>query len=219
MNGRKLKQKILELLRAEDFEKSLGTICQFPPRQAVNPLFSFFHHAGLVKWRAVVTMGAVVSDLAKSDMESARVIMRRLMWTLNDESGGIGWGSPEAMGEIMARSEKLAEEYHQILISYIREDGNFLEHEILQRGILWGLGRLAWARPELVGDAAIFLLPYMESGDATLRGLAAWTARAIGDDATASRLRELANDTGITEIFIDGQLLTRTVGQLTKETG
>ncbi len=218
MTGRKLKQKILELLRAEDFEKILGEICQFPPRQAVNPLFSFFHHAGLVKWRAVATMGAVVSGLAKSDTESARVIMRRLMWTLNDESGGIGWGSPEAMGEIMARSEKLAKEYHQILISYIREDGNFLEHELLQRGVLWGLGRLAWARPELVGDAAVFLLPYMESRDATLRGLAAWTAKATGSDATASRLRELANDTALTEIFLDGQLLTRTVGQLAQET-
>lgn len=25
-------------------------------------------------------------------MDSARIVMRRLMWSLNDESGGIGWG-------------------------------------------------------------------------------------------------------------------------------
>ncbi|MEA3417440.1 MAG: hypothetical protein U9R02_15080 [Thermodesulfobacteriota bacterium] len=53
-------------------------------------------------------MGVVVSNLADHDMESARVIMRRLIWNLNDESGGIGWGSPEAMGEIMARNNRLA---------------------------------------------------------------------------------------------------------------
>ena len=31
------------------------------------------------------------------------------MWTLNDESGGIGWGSPEVMGEILAAHKGLAE--------------------------------------------------------------------------------------------------------------
>jgi hypothetical protein len=46
-------------------------------------------------------MGEVMAHLADKDMESARVIMRRLMWSLNDESGGIGWGAPEAMGEIV----------------------------------------------------------------------------------------------------------------------
>ena len=47
-------------------------------------------------------MGAVVANLAEKDMESARVVMRRLMWSLNDESGDIGWSRPEAMGEIIA---------------------------------------------------------------------------------------------------------------------
>jgi len=40
--------------------------------------------------------------------------MRRLMWNLNDESGGIGWGNPEAMGEILACHEALANEYAPI---------------------------------------------------------------------------------------------------------
>ena len=75
--------------------------------------------------------------------------MRRLMWNLNDESGGIGWRArPEAMGEIVARSERLADEYGHILISYLDPDGNYLEHPLLQRGLLWGIGRFAHARPE-----------------------------------------------------------------------
>jgi len=36
------------------------------------------------------------------------------MWSLNDESGGIGWGAPEAMGAIMARHTGLADEYANI---------------------------------------------------------------------------------------------------------
>ena len=213
--GRKLKKNILELLSRKDFEKSLEAIRQLPSRQAVNPLFSFFCSTDeIVKWHAVTAMGAVVSDLAEHDMESARVIMRRLLWNLNDESGGIGWGSPEAMGEIMARSEKLAAEYHRILISYIREDGNFIEHEILQRGVLWGLGRLAHARPELVWDAAPFLCPYMTSEDVTIRGLAAWTASALDAEVTRPLLKQLANDNGKIMLFLEGRLAECFVSQL-----
>ncbi|MCP4110041.1 MAG: hypothetical protein GY749_31720 [Desulfobacteraceae bacterium] len=168
-----MKNKVLKLLIQEDYEKGVEELLGLPARQVVNPLFSFFYSSDeKIKQRAVTAMGIVVSKLAEDDIESARVVMRRLMWNLNDESGGIGWGSPEAMGEIMARSGKLADEYHCILISYIREDGNFIEYEALQRGVLWGLERLANARPELVRNAADFIIPFLKSEDPVLCKLA-----------------------------------------------
>ena len=215
MGGRQLKKQILELLSYKDFEKALTQISGLSARQAVNPLFSFFYNSDeLIKWRAVTAMGAVVSNLADHDMESARVIMRRLIWNLNDESGGIGWGSPEAMGEIMARHGRLAGEYHKILISYIMPDGNYLEHEILQRGVLWGVGRLAHARPQLVEDSVLFLLPYMESEDANLRGLAAWTAGLFDSNTTRMLLKRLENDQAALTIYLNGKLEKFTVAQL-----
>ena len=218
MGGRKLKKKILELLNDNPFEASLDKICRFPPRQAVNPLFSFFYHPDeRVKWRSVTAMGAVVARLAQQDMESARVVMRRLMWHLNDESGGIGWGAPEAMGEIMARHEKLAEEYASILVSYINQSGIFIEHEILQRGVLWGLGRLAYARPELVVNAAAFLLPFMRSNDAIHRGLAAWASGALSSEITTPLLQDLVADEARITIFINMNLVESTVGKLAQE--
>ena len=218
MGARKLKKKILELLNDDQWEASLDKICQFPPRQAVNPLFSFFYHSEeLVKWRAVTAMGVVVSNLADHDMESARVVMRRLIWNLNDESGGIGWGSPEAMGEIMARHENLADEYACILVSYINQSGNFIEHEILQRGVLWGLGRLAYARPQLVANAAAFLLPFLRSSDAIHRGLAAWVSGALSSEITTPFLQGLVADEAKITIFINMNLVESTVGKLAQE--
>ena len=215
MGGRQLKKQILELLSYKDFEKALTQISGLSARQAVNPLFSFFYNSDeLIKWRAVTAMGAVVSNLADHDMESARVIMRRLIWNLNDESGGIGWGSPEAMGEIMAGHDRLAGEYHNILISYIMPDGNYIEHEILQRGVLWGIGRLAHARPQLVEDSVLFLLPYMESEDANLRGLAAWTAGLFDCKTTRILLKRLENDQATLTIYLNGKLEKFTVAQL-----
>jgi len=218
MGGRKLKKKILGLLKDNALEKSLEKICGLPPRQAVNPLFSLFYHPDeRVKWGAVTAMGAVVARLARQDMESARIVMRRLMWHLNDESGGIGWSAPEAMGEIMARHETLAEEYAAILVSYINPSGNFIEHEILQRGVLWGLGRLAYARPELLSTAAPFLLPFMRSRDAVHRGLAAWVSGALSSGITTPSLQDLAADEARITIFVDRNLVETTVGKLAQE--
>jgi len=215
MGGKKLKKKILEILSHNDFEKGIVSISGFSARQVVNPLFSFFYSSDeLVKWRAVTAMGLVVSNLADNDIESARVVMRRLIWNLNDESGGIGWGSPEAMGEIMARHEGLSKEYYKILISYIIPDGNYIEHEILQRGVLWGIGRLAHARSHLVKNFAHLLCNYMESSDPALRGLAAWTAGLFDCKTTSRLLKRLENDQAKLTFYLDGTLEELTVAQL-----
>lgn len=192
LRGRALKQYMLILVRSGDpaaAEKSLENV---PPRKVVNVLFSFLINTDpTIKWTAVTLMGTFVTKIADENIEDARVIMRRLMWNLNDESGGIGWGSPEAMGEILARHEQLSEEYSHILLSYAGEDGNYLEHEMLQRGLLWGIGRLAQKRPHLIKDSVPDIVPYLKSSDAVKRGLAIWIMGLIGGldtDAISERV-------------------------------
>jgi len=215
--SRQLKKEILAFLEDSDAERGLERICQIPLKKVVSPLFSFFYyHDRLTKWRAVTAMGRVVSELAVGDMEAARVVLRRLMWNLNDESGGIGWGSPEAMGEIMAKSDKIAREFHHILISYMNPDGNYIEHEMLQRGVLWGVGRLAHARPQYVKGAAGLLHPYMESEDPEIRGLAAWTVSLYEPHAENQRLAQLSKDPASFTFYKDGSLTTVSVGSLSR---
>jgi len=161
-----------------------------------------------------MAMGEVVDRLADQDIESARVIMRRYMWQLNDESGGIGWGCPEAIGEIMARNKNLAEEFWRILISYIRPDGNFLEHETLQRGVLWGVGRLAHARPQLLRDSVDYLHPYMQAENPYLRGLAAWASGPLRNKNTESVLKRLKEDDAKLNVFFKGHLKKCSVAEL-----
>ena len=212
---RRLKADLRQLLTRCDPGTVAEEIAAFPPRKAVNPLLSFLHRGDeLLKWRSVRALGMVVANLADDDMESARVLMRRLMWSLNDESGGIGWGSAEAMGEIMARHERLAAEYACILVSYIRPAGNFLEHAPLQRGVLWGLGRLAHARPELVRDALPQLTPFLAADDGMLRALAAWALGAIGDRRAGRLLAPLRADPTTVTLFRAARFVTVTVGHL-----
>ncbi|MBF0302398.1 MAG: hypothetical protein HQK73_05115 [Desulfamplus sp.] len=140
---RKLKQQIYELLQMKDEESAINQILEIAPSQSINPFFSFIQSTNdEIKWRAVRAMGKVAAKMASENLESARVVMRRLMWSLNDESGGIGWGAPEAMGEIMVQDKRLYDEYHKILLSYIDEEGNFLEYEPLRKGAVWAIERI-----------------------------------------------------------------------------
>lgn len=195
------------LLRADDFEERLGEWHVLPARQVINPLIgSLCSPDETLKWRAVRAIGAVVSHLADRDMESARTIMRRFIWNLNDESGGIGWGSPEAMGEIMAVHERLADEYHRILISYIDEGGNHLGNALLERGVLWGLGRLAQVRPSFVRDAIPHIASYLASSDPIHRGLAAWVLAILTPVPAPAQLEVLLSDMTEVRIFDGGNI-------------
>ena len=217
-SGRDLKRKVLALLGSDNFDQSLNELCRLPARQVINPLFSLLLSSDeQIRWRAITGMGAVVAKLAEKDMESARVIMRRLMWSLNDESGGIGWGAPEAIGEIIASHEGLAKEYTSILTSYVREDGNFLEYEPLQRGAMWGIGRAAQVRPHMVQDAVTHLLLFLKSPDATVRGLAAWTVGLLGAEAARPQLEALLGDEADVPLYLGGRLMVRCVGDLAKD--
>jgi hypothetical protein len=215
LSSRNLKKKVLELLRSDDFELSLKQLEQLPGRLVINTLLSLLmDHDELTKWRAVTGIGLVVSRLSDQDIEAARVIMRRLMWSLNDESGGIGWGAPEAMSEIMACSPRIADEYHSILISYLNEEGNFLEYEALQKGLLWGVARLAAARPDLMRPAAIYLDKYLESKDPSIRAFSGRSFRLLGAEDRNPLLNQLLEDHAEFKTFFNNEFSTFKVSEL-----
>lgn len=219
LSGRQLKKHVRQLLASDmDIDNIFAELMEIPARAAVNPLFAcFYDRSPLIKWRAVAGMGVLVARLAERDMESARVVMRRLMWNLNDESGGIGWGSPEAMAEIMARQPTLADEYGSILGSYVRRDQNFLEHEGLQRGSIWAVGRLAQIRPELLQDTVGDLEIFLTSSDPHHRGYAVWAIGNLRAAQAVSDIKPLLADASEIEMFRDLALITTHVSRLAKE--
>jgi hypothetical protein len=218
MAHRQLKAQVLGLLQTQDWPAALERLGLMPARQVVNPLFGLLYHAEpLIRWRAVSAMGRVVCGLADETIESARIVMRRLMWNLNDESGGIGWGSPEAMGDILARHAGLAGEYGCILVSYADPDGNFLEHPGLQPGVLWALGRLGRVHPEVVCPAVDFIKPHLHSPVPNLRGMAVWALQPFVDDRLGALLRLLVSDPRHLQVYIDEALKDRTIGDLAAE--
>ena len=66
-------------------------------------------------------MGQAASRVAERDHRSVRDHLRRLLWLMSEESGGICWRAPEAMAEIVHRTPRLFSEYAPVVMSLLHE--------------------------------------------------------------------------------------------------
>ena len=219
MNNRQMRKLLPNLLQG-DLDAALLEIRQFPLQAAISGLTAcLFRTEERIKWHAVSAIGMLMNELAETDMEEARSMMRRLLWSMNEESGGIGWGIPEAMAEIMAVNDNLAHEYGHMLISYMREE-NYLELPALQRGLMWGIGRLSKARPELMlaKDGDGYLSIYLESGDRLVVGLAARAFGFLKVKDALPYIKLLVDDPLAVRLYEDYRFVDTTVGRLAQAT-
>lgn len=139
-------------------------------------------------------------------MEKACTVMRRLMWTLNDEFGGIGWGVPEAMGEIMVCHKGLAHIY--IILPGLIIFWNICRCGGEHFGTWPGLPRCGrnW-----LAKLAGFYRPFLWK-NRTRRFLACMLA-AIQMDAASIFLQAMVHDTRTYTLFWNGRFQTVTLGK------
>jgi hypothetical protein len=160
---RKNKDLTLRALADEHWEEAFQDLLnKANPQKLVSPLFgALCSSSPTLRWHAVTCFGHAASRIADNSLERVRIIMRRLLWSLNDESGGIGWGAPESMAEVMSCLNRMADEYHRLLFSFVRSRSgpdNYLEVAPLRQGAYWGIARLGQARPDLLQPFASLLL-------------------------------------------------------------
>ena len=72
-------------------------------------------------------------------------------------------------------------------------------------------------RPELVKDAAIYLMPYMQSPDAGVRGLAVWIMGLLEVEEARSGLELLTKDDAELQMVFDRKVTIRRVRDLAKK--
>jgi len=94
MNAIKRKSKVKELLRERDYDnlQKWAKNMRNPQRTLLSLAYDTDE---LIRWRAIEAIGKVAQIQAESDIEKVRDLIRRLLWLMNDESGGLGWHSPE----------------------------------------------------------------------------------------------------------------------------
>jgi hypothetical protein len=225
--NRKIKKRVLQLL-AGDLAIARQELEQYDEHGLVNPLFSaLYRPEEVLRWQTVTLFGEVLARLADKDMEAARIVMRRYIWSLNDESGGIGWGAPEAMAEGIYHHDRLCDEYVHMLLSYLQpdgplehQDGNYLELPALQRGLLWGVARVAEKRAEVLVEKNVVpdVLGYLTSDDSVVRAFAARSLGLLGAVVAVESLRELLADRNKVQFYHEGEFTVLTVADFAKKT-
>lgn len=165
-----------------------------------------------VAWRAVEGLGVAAAAVAEEDPEFVRGILRRLLWSLSDESGGIGWKAPQALGAIVAARPDLFRGFVPLILSLFE-----LEEETFRPGTLWAAGQIALRDASLVQGAAPWVLTCLDHPDPATRGHACWCAGCLALAEARPRLEALAEDPAEVPFFAHGALHRRTVGALARE--
>jgi HEAT repeat protein len=194
-----LRQSVRVHLKRGEFDRVLELAAA--DRGTVRALVSLLYDPDeLVRWRAVSALG----HLAGAYPELARPLVTRLYWSLNDESGGIGWMSAPALGEIGRRAPRLLSRCIRPLVRY-------LDEPFLLAGALWAIGRLAPAYPAETREVVPDVSQRCASADPAVRAHAAFALGEVGDGRARGALADLADDGRPAQIYTGGQLVTKQV--------
>jgi HEAT repeat protein len=170
-------------------------------RRVVRSLVSLLYDPDeLVRWRAVSALG----HLAGAHPDLARPLVTRLLWTLRDESGGIGWTSAPALGEIGRNAPALLRDCVRVVVRQFEEP-------FVLPGVLWAIGRLAPAFPAETREVVPDVAGHCGSAEPAVRAHAAFALGEVGDARARRALEGLAADGRPARVYAGDELVTKQV--------
>ncbi len=139
-----LKKSILLSLEANNLD-ALVALAKDKPRVVGLLVRISYDKETLAGWRAIKAVGLIARELVKTDYEYLRNTIRKLRWSLTDESGGIGWSAPELLGEIVCADPRGFADIVPLIA-----DVYSIEEDVFRPGVLYALSRIAESAPDLV---------------------------------------------------------------------
>lgn len=139
-----LKSKILHALESNDLA-AVASLAK-KDRKVLSQLIRLtYDKETLMGWRAIKATGLAAREMMANDYPFLRETCRKLLWSLSDESGEIGWSSPELLGEIVsADPDKFRDIIPLIAEVYA------LEETVFRAGVLYALVSIGQVDPGLI---------------------------------------------------------------------
>ncbi len=162
-----MKKQLTDLLRKNDLQAIYALAVE---RKRVLSLLTAltYHPDRQISDRAVTAFGPAALAVAVNDLEFVRNQLRRLLWLVNDESGGIGWRAPELMATVLSACPGMFDEFISPLVHLLN-----LEPEDAPRfrmSVLKAIDCLAAARPQ-AAQIAIPLLMQLDVEDTGVQNM------------------------------------------------
>lgn len=158
-----MKKLILQALEANDLAAVADMAVQ--DKRVVSQLVRLSYDKDtLAGWRAILAVGLVAQRFVASEPEFLRETCRKLLWSLTDESGGIGWSAPEILGEIVSADPRRFIDLIPLIASVYE-----IEEDIFRPGVLYALGRIAAKNPSLAASYQKIIILSLADKDPLVR--------------------------------------------------
>jgi hypothetical protein len=205
------KQHVEELLRKRDYDRLID-LCVADRRVWQEVRFRLYDIDERLRWSAIETAAKLMQRWWSSGREEkVRTYIRTLFWSMSDESGGIGWSSPQAIAEIIVNIPELIDPYGSMMIAYS------IDEPALVKGGLWGIGRLGRKITEAVKFFQDKVLAIFNSDDIEALGLLAWAMGEVCFKPAMPFLERLRVLPEPVRIYMNSDFCEKKLGQWVEE--
>lgn len=202
------KDEIKCALLAKDFEKVAQSALD--DRKVFRTLISLaYDKEELLCWRAIEAMGKAAGAISEKDPSTVRNTVQRLLWSMSEESGGIGWSAPEMLAEIVINAPGACADIPPIILS-------FHEEESFLKGVLWAMGRLDRAGIDGIGSSYEVAKEALSHEDPAVRGLALYAMPLARLAEAAVAIEKMVSDDGRLKVYQDHELVETWVGEIAR---
>ncbi|GMT47362.1 MAG: hypothetical protein IEMM0007_0928 [bacterium] len=212
MSYRELKKRVKDLLLKGEV-KGLSALAEEYPR-AISVLISLsYDKESMLTWRAIEAIGPLVREVTDKSAGAGRIIVQRLLWSITEESGGIGWSAIEMLGETVRHCPDSYDDLIPIIIGLFDE-------EIFREGVLYAICRISERKPVPLDVAAGLLNKALVDKDPKVRGRALLTLQCLKRTMQVEVpevVGELVHDNSEIKVYCAGELIERKISELAEE--
>jgi hypothetical protein len=170
----------------------------------------------LLRFRTAEFLGRVCAVVAQREPAAVANLLQGLATSFT-YSAASHWGAIDAIGEIIRNAPTR-------FAGYIAALFHLMNDAALRPQVLRALGRIAQARPDLVVRVTPRLLACLQDADPRTRGYAAWVLGIlVASEAKQNlayigdQLSGIAGQNGEIELYEEGRIVRKTVGQVAGE--
>ncbi len=214
MKFRELRKKVINALERGELDE-IVRLAEDNIRTVSVLINQSYDKTSVITWRAIIALSKVVDRITERSLEEGRNIARRLLWSITEESGGLGWSAIEMLAEIIRKRPK---EYGDI--AYLLPE--YFEEEVFQPGVLYAMCRIGSLYPDLIEDKNTLINMIKEALRSHLpevRGQAVITINCLQGilpkDEFMEDLRRLSHDSEKISVYEEDSMRQYRVSELT----
>jgi hypothetical protein len=205
-------KKIIEDLLIKRDHSTLLDLCERDRRFWQEVRFRLYDLDERVRWSAIEAIAKFMERWWQSGrQEKVRVYIRTLFWSMNEESGGIGWSSPQTIAEIIVHIPELIDPYGSMMIAYS------VEEPPLMKGGAWGIGRLGPRIADSIESFREKVLAVFQEDDSETLGPLAWAMGRTGYSPAVRFLEKLLRREEPVTIYVNGVFFQKPLKQWAAE--